>query len=143
MLREQDLKPAMQRLAAESARLLGVRLVAVGVPDEFAGVVRYDVVEGAAAGDFDRSPVDINDSFAGSVMLAGVAIHVDGRDPAALAGFTTAQRFVGHDVIAQPVLVGDEPVAVLIAVDRESGAPFGTDEPRSCSRRSRASLRSP
>jgi signal transduction histidine kinase len=128
ILREQRLQPAMERLAAESARLLGARILAVGVPDEFAGVVRYDVVEGAAAGDFDRSPVDISDSFAGSVMLAGVAIHVDGRDPAALAGFTTAQRFIGHDVLAQPVVVGDEPVAVLIAVDRESGEPFGAED---------------
>jgi signal transduction histidine kinase len=128
VLREQDLKVAMQRLAAESARLLEVRLVAVGVPDEFAGVIRYEVVEGGAASDFDKSPVDVNDSLAGSVMLAGVAIHVDGRDPAALAGFTTAQRFVGHDVIAQPVLIGDEPVAVLLAVDRESGTLFDTDD---------------
>jgi signal transduction histidine kinase len=128
ILREQRLQPAMQRLAAESARLLGARILAVGVPDEFAGVVRYDAVEGAAASDFDRSPVDINDSFAGSVMLAGVAIHVGGRDPAALAGFTTAQRFIGHDLLAQPVVVGEESVAVLIAVDRESGEPFGTDD---------------
>jgi signal transduction histidine kinase len=128
VLREQDLKAAMHLLAEEAARLLRVRIVAVGVPDEFGGVVRYDVAEGSGAPEFDSSPVDISDSLAGSVMLAGVAIHVDGRDPSALAGFGTARRFVGHDVIAQPVLVGDEPVAVLIAVDREDGALFGPDE---------------
>jgi signal transduction histidine kinase len=127
-LREQDLMVAMQLLAKEAAELLQVRLVAVGVADEFAGVVRYEVIEGPAAPEFDASPVDISDSLAGSVMLAGVAIHVDGRDPSTLAGFGTAKRFVGHDVIAQPVLVGDEPVAVLVAVDREDGALFGSDE---------------
>ncbi len=35
--------------------------------------------------EFDSSPVDISDSLAGSVMLAGVAIHVDGRDPSSFA----------------------------------------------------------
>jgi signal transduction histidine kinase len=128
VLREQDLMVAMHLLAKEAAQLLQVRIVAVGVPDEFAGVVRYDVTEGPGAPEFDASPVDISDSLAGSVMLAGVAIHVDGRDPSSLAGFGTAKRFVGHDVIAQPVLVGDEPVAVLVAVDRKDGALFGPDE---------------
>ena len=61
-------------------------------------------------------------------MLAGVSVHVDGRDASALAGFETAQRFVGHDVIAQPVLVGDDPVAVLLAVDREDGALFDAND---------------
>jgi signal transduction histidine kinase len=124
VLREQDLKVATQRLAAEAVALLGVRLVAVGVPDEFARVIRYEVAEGRDAEDFDASPVDIDHSLAGSVMLAGVPIHADGRDPSALDGFSTAQRFVGHDVIAHPVLVGEEPVAVLVAADREDGVVF-------------------
>jgi two-component system sensor histidine kinase DevS len=128
VLREQELMVAMRLLAAEAAQLLAVRIIAVGVPDEFAGVVRYDVTEGPGAPQFDASPVDISDSLAGSVMLAGVAIHVDGRDPSSLSGFGSATRFVGHDVIAQPVLVGDEPVAVLVAVDREDGELFGSDE---------------
>ena len=128
VLREQDLMAAMHLLAREAAQLLRVRLVVVGVPDEFAGVVRYDVTEGPGAPEFDSSPVDISNSLAGSVMLAGVAIHVDGRDPSTFGGFDTARRFVGHDVIAQPVLVGDESVAVLVAVDREDGALFGSDE---------------
>jgi two-component system, NarL family, sensor histidine kinase DevS len=128
VLLEQELMVAMQRLAAEAATLLGVRLVTVGVPDEFAGLVRYDVTEGPGAPGFDSSPVDLSDSFAGSVMLAGVAVHVDGRDPSSLAGFETAQRFVGHDVIAQPVMIGDDPAAVLIAVDRENGDLFDSGE---------------
>ena len=69
-----------------------------------------------------------SDSLAGSVMLAGVAIHVDGRDPSNLAGFGTAKRFVGHDVIAQPVVVGEEPAAVMVAVDREDGELFSPDD---------------
>ena len=128
ILREQDLIAAMGRLAAEAASLLGARVVLVGVPDEFAGVLRYDVTAGPGAPDFDSSPVAIGDSLAGSVMLAGIAVHVDGSDPSNLAGFGTAQRFVGHDVIAQPVLVGDEPVAVLIAVDRENGDLFDAND---------------
>jgi two-component system, NarL family, sensor histidine kinase DevS len=127
VLREQDLMQAMARLAGEAVDLLGVAMVAVGVADEFAGVVRYDVVEGPAAATFDRSPVDLTDSLAGSVMLAGVGIHLDGRDPTALAGFGTAQRFVGHDVIAEPVVVGDDPVAVLVAADRTDGTLFESD----------------
>ena len=119
---------AMRLLAKEAAQLLAVRHVAVGIPDEFAGVVRYDVSEGPGASEFDTSPVDLNDSLAGSVMLAGVAIHVDGREPSALSGFGTATRFVGHDVLAQPVLVGDEPVAVLVALDRVDGVLLGSDE---------------
>jgi two-component system sensor histidine kinase DevS len=128
ILREQDLIAAMGRLATEAASLVGARVVLVGVPDEFAGVMRYDVTAGAGASDFDSSPVAIDDSLAGSVMLAGIAVHVDGSDPSNLAGFDTAQRFVGHDVIAQPVLVGDEPVAVLIAVDRENGDLFDAND---------------
>jgi two-component system sensor histidine kinase UhpB len=60
-------------------------------------------------------------------MIAGVGIHLDGRDPSALSGFGTAQRFVGHDVIAQPVVIGDDPVAVLVAVDRTDGTLFESD----------------
>src|SRR5207344_2380289 len=78
VLREQDLKVAMQRLADGAVGLLDVRLVAVGVADEFAGVVRYDVAAGPAATEFDTSPVPIEGSFAGSVMSAGIAIHLDG-----------------------------------------------------------------
>ncbi|MDX6569702.1 MAG: hypothetical protein QOH15_2280, partial [Gaiellales bacterium] len=128
ILREDDLIAAMGRLAAEASSLLGARVVLVGVPDEFAGVLRYDVTAGPGAAEFDVSPVAIGDSLAGSVMLAGIPVHVDGHDPSNLAGFGTAQRFVGHDVIAQPVLVGDEPVAVLIAVDRTNGDPFDAND---------------
>jgi signal transduction histidine kinase len=128
VLREQDLMAAMNLLAAEAASLLGVRIVSIGVLDEFAGVVRYDVTAGPGAPDFDASPVDLSDSLAGSVMLAGVAIHVDGRDPSSLAGFGTARRFVGHDVIAQPVVVSEEPAAVIVAVDREDGELFSPDD---------------
>ncbi len=128
ILREDDLIAAMGRLAAEASSLLGARVVLVGVPDEFAGVLRYDVTAGPGAAEFDVSPVAIDDSLAGSVMLAGIPVHVDGHDPSNLAGFGTAQRFVGHDVIAQPVLVGDEPVAVLIAVDRANGDPFDAND---------------
>ncbi|HET6172768.1 MAG TPA: GAF domain-containing sensor histidine kinase [Gaiellales bacterium] len=128
VLREQDLKVAMHRLAEEAVRLLRVRLVAIGVPDEFAGVVRYDVAAGPDAEDFDTTPVPIEGSFAGVVLLAGVSIHLDGRDSAALASFPSAGRFAGHDVIAQPVLIGDEGVAVLLAADDEDGRPLGADE---------------
>ncbi len=89
--------------------------------------MRYDVVAGPGAATFDRSPVDLTDSLAGSVMLAGVGIHLDGRDPSALGSFGTARRFVGHDVIAQPVVIGDDPVAVLVAVDRTDGSLFDSD----------------
>ena len=79
VLREHDLVDAMRLVAREAVRLLDVRLVAVGVPDEFAGMIRYDVAEGPGAETFETSPVPLADSFAGSVLLAGVAIHVDGR----------------------------------------------------------------
>jgi signal transduction histidine kinase len=128
VLRETELRGAMQRLAAEAARLLDVSLVSVGIPDDFAGVVRYEVAEGPGAGAFDTSPVDIENSLAGSVMRASIPIHVDGRQSSAFAGFGTAQRFVGHDVIAQPVLIGDEPVAVLVAIDRSDGVAFDNDD---------------
>jgi signal transduction histidine kinase len=128
VLTENDLLKAMTRVAREAVRLLGVKIVAVGVPDEFAGVVRYEVAEGSGAEDFDTSEVPLADSFAGSVLLAGVPIHVDGRDANALRTFTTATRLLNHDVIAHPVLVGDEPVAVLLAADREDGVPFGPDD---------------
>ena len=125
VLREQDLKVAMQRLAEEAVRLLRVRLVAIGVPDEFEGVLRYDVAAGPDAEGFDTTPVPIDGSFSGVVLLAGVSTHVDGRDAAALESFPSAQRFAGHEVIAQPVLIGDEGVAVLLAVDHEDGTPLG------------------
>src|SRR6185503_13162884 len=38
------------------------------------------------------------------------------------------KRLAGHDVIAQPVLVGEEPAAVILAIDREDGVPFGSDD---------------
>jgi signal transduction histidine kinase len=128
VLREPDLQVAMGRLAEEAVLLLRVRLVAVCVPDEFAGVIRYDVTAGSEAASFDTSPVGIDESFAGSVLLAGIPIHVDSRDPSALDGFSSAKRLVGRDVIAQPVMVGEEPVAVLIAADLESGEALGPDE---------------
>jgi signal transduction histidine kinase len=128
ILREQDLGRAMQRLALEAVTLLGVQLVAIGVPDEFSGLIRYDVAEGPAAEGFDRSPVDIHDSLAGSVMLAGIAIHVDGRDASALSGFGSAQRFVGRDVIAHPVLVGEDPAAVIVVADKTDGSLFAESD---------------
>ena len=73
VLREQELMVAMRLLAQEATQLLGVQLLAVGVPDEFAGVVRYDVAEGPHAPHFDASPVEIGDSLAGiSNDLTGV-----------------------------------------------------------------------
>ncbi|MDX6628460.1 MAG: hypothetical protein QOH00_706 [Gaiellales bacterium] len=127
VLNEHDLLEAMRLVAREAVRLLEVRLVAVAVPDEFAGVIRYDVAEGPAAESFDTSAVPLVDSFVGSVLLAGVSIHVDGRDTGTL-GFASATRLAGHDVIAQPVLVGDEPAAVLLAADREDGLPLGGED---------------
>jgi signal transduction histidine kinase len=128
ILREQDLKAAMQLLADEAVGLLDVGLVVVGVTDEFAGVVRYDVAAGPAASGFDTSPVPIEGSLAGSVMSAGIAIHLDGRDSEALASFPSAQRLAGRDVIAQPVFVGEEPVAVLIAADHVNGGQLGSED---------------
>jgi signal transduction histidine kinase len=128
VLNEQDALEAMRLVAREAVRLLRVRLVAVAVPDEFAGVIRYEVAEGLAADSFDISPVPLVDSFAGSVMLAGVAIHVDGRETSGIGTFASARRLDGHDVIAQPVLVADEPAAVLLAADRDDGESFGSDD---------------
>jgi signal transduction histidine kinase len=128
VLNEQDMLEALRMVAREAVRLLHVRLVAVAVPDEFAGVIRYEVAEGPDAETFDTSPVPLGDSFAGSVLLAGVAIHVDGRESSAIAAFASARRLEGHDVIAQPVLVGDEPAAVLLAADREDGAELASDD---------------
>jgi signal transduction histidine kinase len=128
VLHEHDLNAALRLVARETVRLLGVRLVVVGIPDESAGVVSYEIAEGPAAEAFDTSPVPITDSFAGSVLLAGVSIHVDGRETSVLGGFASAQRLAGHDVIAQPILVGDEPAAVLLAADREDGATLGTGD---------------
>ena len=91
VLNEQDVREALRLVAREAVRLLRVHLVAVAVPDEFAGVIRYEVAEGSAAASFDTSSVPLADSFAGSVLLAGVAIHVDGRESAsAIGGFPSA-----------------------------------------------------
>jgi signal transduction histidine kinase len=128
VLHEHDLMEALRLVAREAVRLLDVRLVAVAVPDEFAGVIRYEVAEGPAAETFDTSSVPLGDSFAGSVLLAGVSIHVDGRDTSALGSFVSAKRLAGHDVIAQPVVVGDEPAAVLLAADREDGAELTSED---------------
>jgi signal transduction histidine kinase len=128
VLTEQDLQRAMQLIAREAVRLLDVKLVTVAVPDEFAGVLRYEIAEGPAAADFDASPVPMDDSFSGSVLLAGVSIHVDGRNESALFGFTSAGRFAGRDVIAQPVVVGEEPAAVIVAADRQDGMVFESDD---------------
>jgi signal transduction histidine kinase len=128
VLTEHDLSEAMRLVAREAVRLLRVRLVAVAVPDEFAGVIRYEVAEGPGAEGFDVSTVPLVDSFAGSVLLAGVSIHVDGRDSASMGDFASAKRLAGHDVIAQPVIVGDDPAALLLAADREDGEPLGPDE---------------
>ncbi len=128
VLHEHDLMQALRLVAREAVRLLGVRLVTVAMPDEFAGAIRYEVAEGPAATTFDMSAVPLGDSFAGSVLLAGVPIHVDGRDTSALGSFVTAKRLAGYDVIAQPVVVGDEPAAVLLAADREDGAEFTSDD---------------
>jgi signal transduction histidine kinase len=128
VLHEHDLIEAMRLVARETVRLLDVKLVAVAVPDEFAAVIRYEIAEGPAAATFDTSPVPLAHSFAGSVLLAGVPIHVDGREAGALGNFASAQRLSGHDVIAQPVVVGDESAAVLLAADREDGATLGRDD---------------
>ena len=128
VLQEHDLMEALRLVAREAVRLLGVRLVAVAVPDEFAGVIRYELAEGPDAEAFDTSPVPLDDSFAGSVLLAGVSIHVDGRDTSALGSFVSAKRLAGHDVIAQPVVVGDEPAAVLLAADREDKAQLTSED---------------
>jgi two-component system nitrate/nitrite sensor histidine kinase NarX len=128
VLHEHDLIEAMRLVAREAVRLLNVRLVAVAVPDEFAGVIRYEVAEGPAAETFDTSAVPLGDSFAGSVLLAGQSIHVDGRDTSALGSFVSAKRLAGHDVIAQPVVVGDDPAAVLLAMDREDGVQLASED---------------
>ena len=59
VLREHDLVDAMRLVAREAVTLLDVRLVAVGVPDEFAGMIRYDVAEGPGAETFETSPVPL------------------------------------------------------------------------------------
>jgi signal transduction histidine kinase len=128
VLHEHDLMEALRLVAREAVRLLNVRLVAVAIPDESAGVIRYEVAEGPAAETFDTSAVPLGDSFAGSVLVAGVSIHVDGRDTSALGGFVSAKRLAGHDVIAQPVVVGEEPAAVLLAADREDGAELTSED---------------
>ncbi len=129
VLTEHDLQQALRLVAREAVRLLDVKLVAVAVPDEFAGVIRYEIAEGPEAADFDTSSVPMDDSFSGSVLLAGVSIHVDGRETSsALGGFASAKRLAGHDVIAQPVVVGEEPAAVIIAADREDGETFAGDD---------------
>ena len=121
VLNEHDLLRAMRHVAREAVRLLRVKIVAVGVPDEFSGVVRYEIAEGPGAEEFDTSEIPLADSFPGSVLLAGVPIHVDGRDAEALRTFTTATRLLNHDVIAHPVLIGDEPVAVLLELVSKVG----------------------
>ncbi|MDX6540434.1 MAG: hypothetical protein QOI71_2044 [Gaiellales bacterium] len=128
VLNQQDVLEALRLVAREAVRLLRVRLVAVAVPDEVAGLIRYEVAEGPAAEIFDTSPVPLADSFAGAVLLAGVSIHVDGRESSAIAAFASAQRLDGHDVIAQPVLVGEEPAAVLLAADRDDGEELASDD---------------
>jgi two-component system sensor histidine kinase DevS len=128
VLHEHDLMEALRLVAREAVRLLRVRLVVIAVPDEFGGVIRYDIAEGPAAETFDTSAVPLQDSFAGSVLLAGVSIHADGRDASALGNFVSAKRFAGRDVIAQPVVVGDEPAAVLLAADREDGGELTSDD---------------
>jgi two-component system, NarL family, sensor histidine kinase DevS len=128
VLHEHDLMEALRLVAREAVRLLSVRLVAVAIPDESAGVIRYEVAEGPAAETFDTSAVPLGDSFAGSVLVAGVSIHVDGRDTSALGSFVSAKRLAGHDVIAQPVVVGEEPAAVLLAADREDGAELTSED---------------
>ena len=71
---------AMRLVAREAVRLLDVRLVAVGVPDEFAGVDRYEVAEGPAAETFDTSARPARGLLRRAPSCsAGVAIHVDGR----------------------------------------------------------------
>jgi two-component system, NarL family, sensor histidine kinase DevS len=128
VLTEYDLQQALRLVAREAVRLLDVKLVAVAVPDDSAGEIRYEIAEGPGAAAFDTSSVPMDDSFSGSVLMAGVSIHVDGREASALGGFASAKRLAGHDVIAQPVTVGEEPAAVIIAVDREDGETFAGDD---------------
>lgn len=128
VLHEPDLAAALRLVATETVRLLDVKLVAIAIPDESAGVIRYEIAEGEAAATFDTSPVPMTESFAGSILLAGVSIHVDGRDTSALGSFPSAQRLAGHDVIAEPVVVGEEPAAVLLAVDRADGSALGGED---------------
>jgi GAF domain-containing protein len=65
VLDQQDVLEALRLVAREAVRLLRVRLVAVAVPDEFAGLIRYEVAEGPAAATFETTPVPLADSFAG------------------------------------------------------------------------------
>ena len=124
VLHEHDLMEALRLVAREAVRLLEVRLVAVAVPDEFAG--RRSATRSPRARPRRPStppPSRSRDSFAGSVLLAGVAdSRRRPRRRARSASFVSAKRLAGHDVIAQPVVVGEEPAAVLLAADREDGA---------------------
>ena len=67
----------------------------------------------------------------------GRPIHVDGRNDSALGSFATAKRLAGHDVIAQPVIVGDRAaLAVILAVGSRGRQRRSPRTTRSCSRRS-------
>ena len=59
VLREHDLSRPCGSSPARPCGSCDVRLVAVAVPDEFAGLIRYEVAEGPAAEAFDTSPVPL------------------------------------------------------------------------------------
>ena len=91
-------------------------------------MIRYEVAEVRAREGFDTSPVPLADSFAGSVLLAGV---VDPRrrtrdQRAGRLRLRQAPRRARRHRTAR--VVGEEPAAVILAADREDGVPLGSDD---------------
>jgi signal transduction histidine kinase len=128
VLREPDLSTAMTGLAHESRTLVRARLMLVGIPDEFAGVVRFPVAVGSDADAFRGTELPLDGSLPGSVLQAGVPMQVDGRDRATLTRFAPADGYAGRVLLAVPVLLGEESVAILAAIDPVGRELFSDDD---------------
>ncbi len=127
VLAERDVGDVMRALATEARGLVNARLVAIGVPDEVAGAVRFHVAVGEGPGAASEGEVPLHGSLPGTVLQAGEGMRLDAVGAPAALDAATAGVFAPQSLLVAPLILRDESVAVLLAVDSERPEGF-TDE---------------
>ncbi len=127
ILRERDVTVVMAALAREAQALVQARAVAVGVPDDVSQTVRFPVAVGEGADAILGRELPLADSLSGTVLQAGETLRVD--DAASYASAHGSTSDLGASaLLAVPMLVGDDPVAVISAIGRTDDAPFSAED---------------
>jgi signal transduction histidine kinase len=126
LLQEHDAGRVLRALAEHAMTLVDASVVAIAEPDEAAGLLRTAVAVGEGAAVLRGRETPIEGSVCGTVLRAAAPVRLDdlSAQQRVLDGLGGASA---DALVCVPMLVGEEPVAVLTAY-RDSAAAFDDDD---------------